>query len=299
MKSIVQYVVYLIVRVLLLFVSWLPEKAVFWLSDRMAVLLQHTIQYRKVVIQKNIRNSFPNLSDLQREQLITAYYQHLSDLIIETLQAFRLSKSQLALRFDYQNTDIFLPYLEQGQSIVLMGSHYGNWEMGCLSFPLQVRSPVYTIYKPLSNPYLDQYLKKMRGQWGMNMVTMKRIGRTLVENKNTPSIYIFVSDQSPASLDQAIWKTFLHQKTPFINGVEKIVKRTNFPVFYFAIKQLKRGHYAVTFSELYDGQLPLVAGELTGHYCSHLANQIAITPHQWLWSHNRWKRVAKEREINK
>ena len=198
MKSLLQYVVYLLVRFLILLIGWLPERILFTLSNGLSSFLRTTIQYRKKVIQKNIDNSFPNLPSSDKADLINNYYQHLSDLLLETLQAFQLTKQELQVRFDYQNTSILLPYLEKGQSIILMGSHFGNWEMGCLSFPLQVAVPVYTIYKPLSNPYIDQFIRNRRAQWGMNMVAMKKIGRVLVENKDQPAVYIFVADQSNA-----------------------------------------------------------------------------------------------------
>jgi len=290
MKPLFQYLVYLLVRFLLLLIGWLPDRLLFALSNGLSSFLRTTIQYRKKVIQKNIDNSFPNLPSSDKTHLIKNYYHHLSDLLLETLQAFQLTKQALQARFNYQNTSILLPYLEKKQSIILMGSHFGNWEMGCLSFPLQVAVPVYTIYKPLSNPYIDQFLKNRRAQWGMNMVAMNKIGRVLVKNKEQPSVYIFVADQSPASVEQAIWKTFLHQDTPFINGVEKIAKRTNFPVFYFAIQKVKRGQYTVVFSPL---TTSTVEGQLTESYVTQLTKQIATNPHQWLWSHNRWKRASR------
>ena len=115
--------------------------------------------------------------------------------------------------------------------------------------------------------------------------------KLLIENKNQAAVYIFVADQSPASTKQAIWQTFLHQETPFINGVEKIAARTNYPVFYFAIKKRKTGHYVVTFSRLEPTVHSSQKGNLTEAYASELERQITKTPYQWLWSHNRWKRA--------
>lgn len=270
-------------------VSILPEGVLVSLSGVLSFFLQKIIAYRKAIIRKNLRKAFPEKDQIEQSHIARQYYQHLSDILVETTKAFHLPKETLQRRFQYQNIDVLRSSLEQGQSIILMGSHYGNWEMGCLSFPLQVDFPVYTVFKPLSNLYVDRYLKKLRGKWGMRMVAMNKLGRVLIENKNTPAVYIFVADQSPASTKQAIWKPFLQQDTPFIPGVEKVVQRTNYPVFYFAIQKLQRGRYTVRFSKLnIDNSMEV--NQLTDLYITHLTQQIEQAPEQWLWSHNRWKR---------
>ena len=270
----------------------LPESLLFWLSDGCSFLLKKIIGYRKAVIERNLNNSFPQKTIAEKKQIAANYYQHLSDLLIETLRSYSLPKEQLESRFRYENTDLLLPYLEDGQSILLLGSHFGNWEMGCLSFPLQTDYPVYTVYKPLSNPKLETYLKKLRSKWGMQMVPMNQLARVLVSQKNTPSIYILVADQSPASTNKALWKTFLHQRTPFMNGIEKIAKQTGYPVFNFAIEKEKRGRYRVQFSNLWNGNTTIQDGVLSDVYIDSLTQQINKQPSEWLWSHNRWKRAT-------
>ncbi len=288
----INWIAYIGFRFLLGLVRLLPDRLLFFLSDSIAFFLQKVVGYRKAIIQKNLKNSFPKKSPRESAEIATNYYRHLSDVFIETLQSFSLSKAQLEARFQYENTEILLPYLEKNQSILLLGSHFGNWEMGCLSFPLQVHYPVYTVYKSLSNPKVEIYLRKLRSKWGMNMVPMNQLGRVLVAQKKTPSIYILVADQSPATTNQAIWKTFLNQRTPFINGAEKIALNRSYPVFYFAIEKKKRGRYTVQFSNLWDGVSPLKDGELSDLYIAALTQQINHQPSEWLWSHNRWKRTT-------
>ena len=125
----------------------------------------------------------------------------------------------------------------------------------------------------------------------MQMIPMSKLGRVLIENQKNPAIYILVADQSPANIQHAIWKNFLHQNTPFINGVEKIVQKMDYPVFYFHINKLKRGEYVVEFSKLQPNNPTMEYGELTDLYLSQLTKQIAKEPSHWLWSHNRWKRA--------
>jgi len=296
MKRIIHFFEYVVFRMGMMLVAILPKKVLLGISSLIAWLLEKVIGYRKKVIHKNLLNSFPHMIKEERAQIASQFYSHLTDLLFETLRAFHLNKDQLQTEFTYQKKDVLTPCLLKNQSIILMGSHYGNWEVGCLSFPLQVSYPVYTVYKPLSNPFIDKYLKETRSKWGMNMIPMNKLGRVIVEKKDEPAIYIFVADQSPATTINAVWKTFLHQQTPFINGVEKIAKKTNYPVFYFHIHKTKRMEYKVEFSAL-KTEDSLEYGKLTDLYLTQLTNQIEKEPSHWLWSHNRWKR-ANERTSN-
>ena len=271
--------------------SWVPLSVLQKLSRLFAFLLENVVAYRKAIIKENLAKSFVTKNTQGLKQITTAYYQHLSDLIFETLKGFTLPKSLLHQQFHYDNPEIFTPYLEQGRSCILVGSHYNNWELGCLSFPLWVKVPVFTVYKPLSNTSINKYVNQLRGKWGMNMVAMRQLGRTIIEQKERPSLFIFVADQSPASLDHAIWADFLKRPTPFIHGFEKVGRKTNYPVFYFSIKKRARSQYKVTFHLLTTNPKELKQHELTRQYASLLEKDIQENPAHWLWSHRRWKRV--------
>lgn len=273
----------------IVFFSILPYRFVQLIARFFAVLLRTPFAYRHAVIAKNLQQSFLEKEANFYKQTAKAYYNHLSDLIFETLKGFSFTQAKLHQHVHYKNPEIFTPYLEKGQSCILVGSHCNNWELACLSFPLWTPYPVFTAYKPLSNTYLNKYLSQLRSKWGMQMVPMRQLGRTLIVQKNKPSLFIFLADQSPASTDHAIWVDFLNRETPFIHGVEKIARKTKYPVFYFSIAKKKRGYYEVTIQEL---SLPASQANtsLTKLYAAELEKEILEAPSHWLWSHRRWKR---------
>ena len=75
-----------------------------------------------------------------------------------------------------------------------------------------------------------------------------------------------------------------------IIGPEKLARQFNYPVFYVQIKRIKRGYYEVEFLELEANPKVTQEGEITTKFMKMLKQQIIEKPHEWLWSHRRWKK---------
>jgi KDO2-lipid IV(A) lauroyltransferase len=270
----------------------------FWwlsvLSDLLAIVMMHLTCYRKKIILQNLRNAFPEKNDAEIARLVSAYYRHLADLLLESIKGLSLKKTQLQERFVYRNPEIFSPLFEKGESAILLGSHFGNWEWGVLSFPLSVRHTVLGVYKPLKNSYLDNYLNSLRKQWGLHLVSMSQAGKAVIQQKGKPTIFVLIADQTPSDIKNAHWVNFLNQETPFLNGMDKLARQTGYPVFYFEIKRLRRGRYEVHFYPLCEAKETLIEGETTRRFAAALERTIQENPANWLWSHRRWKRAHRK-----
>ncbi|MCF8246915.1 MAG: lysophospholipid acyltransferase family protein [Saprospiraceae bacterium] len=278
------------IKILVELVGQLPFRVTRLLSDLSCFLLLNVFNYRKRIVHGNLRKSFPEKNEEEIKVLSSQFYRHFSDMLLESVKGLTMSKAELQQRFVYRNPEIFQPLFEKKQSAILLGSHYGNWEWGVLSFPLSVQHTVVGTYKPLKNKALEEYLNSLRKQWGLHLADMAHTGRAIVSYKNQPSIFVLIADQTPSDMRNAHWTDFLHQDTPFLHGMDKLARKTGYPVFYFEIERVKRGFYEVTFSLLCEAPKNLPEGEITRLYANHLVATIRKSPANWLWSHRRWKR---------
>jgi KDO2-lipid IV(A) lauroyltransferase len=263
------------------------------LSGGLQFIFQHVIKYRQEIIENNLQNAFPEKQQAEIDQLKHDFYRHFCDLLLESIKGLTLSKQELQRRFVYTNPEIFSPLFEKKQSAILLGSHYGNWEWGVLSFPLAVQHKVTGIYKPLKNRPVDAWVNQQRKRWGLHLVSMNQAGRAVVEIRQQPSIFVLIADQTPSDIKNAHWLPFLHQDTPFLQGADKLARQTDYPVFIFDIQRVKRGFYEVTFTELCQHPSRKQAGEITELFARHLEATILDNPANWLWSHRRWKRKRR------
>ncbi len=237
----------------------------------------------------NLDIAFPEKTEGEKKAISRKFYKNLCDVILETLKGLTLSESELGRRFVYENPEIFEEDFQKGNSVIVLGGHFANWEWGVISFNPAVKHQVVGIYKPIKNKAFESIFNQYRVQWGLKLAKMSQAGRAIVRYMKEPSAFVFIMDQSPSDVDHAHWVDFFGRRTAFHHGVDKIARKTKLPVYYFDIVRVKRGFYEVTFKKI-ALQYPISEGDLTKRYAHLLEESIRKHPENWLWSHRRWKR---------
>jgi KDO2-lipid IV(A) lauroyltransferase len=283
------YLLYLCFRLSVLFLAWMPFWLMYLFSDLIYFLLHTVFKYRLPVVQHNIKQAFPNIGTKERQILIKRFYRNLCDVIIEGLKGLTMSASQLQKRYRFLNPELTDALARRGQSVLLVGGHFANWEWGVLSANLWLQHQVVGIYKPIRNPYIDRYFNQRRQNWGLQLSTMQGTGRAIIQHRNQPTAFVLIADQTPSNLSAAYWLPFFNIETPFFPGLEKIARKTAYPVYYFDIRRVRRGYYEVTFSELNEDPGATEALQITRQFARKLEAHVEAAPDQWLWSHKRWK----------
>ena len=282
---------YLLLRIIVFIFSVLPFPVLYKLSDLIAFSLHYLLRYRYKVIRQNLEHAFPNKSPENLEQIIKKFYKNLSDILLESLKGLSLTESELKKRYRYANPEIFDTFYSQHKHVILLGGHFANWEWGVLSFPLWVKAQVIGIFKPLNNRHINDFLNRRRQKWGLHLISMAATGRNVQQPKARPSMYVLIADQSPSTMQNAHWVQFLNRDTPFINGPDKLARRTGYPVYIFDIQRIERGYYEVNFRCLTLHPEKLPEGAITKLFAEGLVQMIQFKPEDWLWSHRRWKKV--------
>lgn len=274
----------------MILVGLIPFKLLYIFSDFMRFLFHHVIGYRKQVIKTNLRNSFPEWSEEQYRKVIRGVYKNLTDIFIEGIKTFTMSEKQSLKRYKITNPEIANHFYKQNRSVIFVLGHYGNWEWGTLSAPLQFAfENLFILYKPLSNPYIDKYVRKTRSRTGTRMFSIYKTREMFKSQRGKPTIFILVADQSPGNSRIAIWTKFLGQDTAFLQGSEKYATALDLPVIFVDTQRVKRGFYEIHLSLLCEKPAKLEKGELTRMYAEKLEAVIKNNPRDWLWSHKRWK----------
>jgi KDO2-lipid IV(A) lauroyltransferase len=285
-----RWVGYLLLRVVAMIFFFIPFRVLYLLSDGFAFLLYHVIGYRKKVVFSNLRRVFPDKTDAEIQAIAKRSYLNLTDITLETLKLFTMSTAQLQRRCPCLNPEVVNHYLDHGQSVIISGSHYNNWEMACLTIPKGFHAPAITVYKPLSNPYTDQYSNANRARGGMQMVPMETVYAAMRKRpRDQPAAWMMVGDQSPSSRKNAHWVTFLGQKSASLPGIDVLARKFKFPVLYFHIRRLKRGFYELEYAELWPDPATASEMDITRAYAKRVETEILKAPENWLWSHKRWK----------
>ena len=270
-------------------VGLLPFPLIYKLSDFLSFVLRRIIKYRLKVVTENLESTFPELSKEEIKILTRRFYLNLSDVILEGIKSFTISRKQVLARHKILNPELLDPYLEAGKGIIATTAHYGNWEWGTLSPGLYLKNKIVGFYKPVSNKSFDKFIRNNRSRFGTILTSIRETSRTFEENRGLPVIYIMAADQSPSNRKLSYWVNFLGRDTAFLHGPEKHARINNLPVIYVSIRRVKRGHYELKLSTLAENPSVIPEGEITRLYAEQLELLIREDPANWLWSHKRWK----------
>lgn len=286
-----QALLYFLTIPFIFLVSILPFPVLYILSDIIYVVLYYLVGYRRDVVYQNLRNAFPEKSELEILQLRKGYYRYLCDLFVESIKTRTIRPSVLQKRCTVkpEAKALFDKYYSENKNLIVVMGHFGNWEWAGNAFSLMSNYKLFVVYHPLSNKYFNRFMVKMRTRFGTNLITMKNTLREILQNrKDRLNITTFIADQTPLP-DRAYWTKFLNQETPVYSGTEKISQKMNYPVIYVSVKRVKRGYYQIDAELLFDKPELTSPGEITEAHIQHLANDIQRSPETWLWSHRRWK----------
>jgi len=271
-------------------ITLLPLSVLYLFSDLLYYILYYVIKYRRVVVNTNLKNSFPEKKEEELRSIEKKFYRHLADLIIETLKLTHMSKNEQNKRFTYSNLDIIYKLNEAKRDVIAVLGHYNNWEWPTL-LPYYLRYTTIIIFKPLQNRHFNDFMNHQRSKFGIVLTPTSHVIRDILDfkRKNINTLSIFISDQIPSKGDIKYWTTFLNQDTAVFTGAGKIAAKYDMAIVFFHIQKVKRGHYNLDIELLHDHTKGLSENEITETHVRRLEEIINEKPEYWIWSHRRWK----------
>ena len=268
----------------------LPKRVIYIFSDFLYLIGYHIIKYRKKVVFENLRNAFPEKSEKEIKSIAKRFFHHLSDVMIENIVSLFMRPAKIKQFVSFRNIEVLTNLYNKNKNITGLIGHYGNWEF-LTTIPPYTNYSVLSVYKPLKNKFFDRKTFEMREKLDAIPVPMKKVYKVIsgYEKSKQPYILGMVADQSPPKRDVNYWTTFMNQETAFFTGSEKIARRFNHAIVFTVVHKIKRGHYEVEFTELFENAGKTKENEITEAYVRNLENIIREKPEHWLWSHRRWK----------
>lgn len=284
------YFIYLFFRFALLLLRFTPFWLLYFISDCLRLLLYYVIPYRKKVVFANLKKVFPYKSDIQIQSTAKKFYRNLTDITLESIKGFSVKTDELVRRYKILNPEVSNFYFDKKIDVLYAGAHYANWEWGSQAIGIQLKHSLSGLYKPLSNKFIDTYIRKHREKRNMKLVSIYNTKNMFANNSSICNGYIFVGDQNPSNSEKAYWTNFLGQDTACLHGIENYSKKYNLPVIYGNIQRVRRGYYEMTLSVLVDNPQDYTNnGDITTKYMKTLEKIILEKPEDWLWTHKRWK----------
>lgn len=276
--------------------SRLPFRALHVISGFVARLASDVVGYRRPVIRGNIERSFPERSKAEHRKIERAYYLHFADITLESIKNFCITDAEAQSRMCHVGVEAFEPFFKAGRSVLIAGGHYNNWELYAMTANQNLPHDVMAVYKRLSDRAMDEAVRDSRQRFGLEMVRTVDAQAWMDAHARgaRPKAVVMGFDQSPADPVKSWWNQFLNQETAWYFGLEKWARMYDLPVLYGHIKKLSRGRYETHYELVTDAPNDLPDGAILQRCIDLLEADIRQIPHQWLWSHKRWKHDRPE-----
>jgi KDO2-lipid IV(A) lauroyltransferase len=289
-----------IFQIILLF-SRLPLRVLYVVSDVLFLLSFHIIGYRKKVVFSNLQNSFPKKSDEELKKIQKQFYINFCDYIVETFKTFTISSTELRVRVQHLNQDVFQEAKTENKNVILLSGHIFNWEWYNTLALIVPQKNSFPVYRKVNSGFWEEKMKNLRNRFGNTAIEAKEVIRHIFRNPNDgDSIYMFVADQTPHHSEVTYGLNFLNQKTPAFVGYDKLSTRMDLAFVFCEMKKVKRGFYQINYYRIYPDGEKFVEHEVVKKFYKLLENTIEKRPDNYLWSHRRWKyqHAIKEMEKN-
>ncbi len=285
---------YNLTKGLMYLLSLLPFWVLYRISDLLYLFVFYLIRYRRPLVRKNLRNSFPDKTEKERRRIEKDFYAFFCDYIVETVKILSIPPEKMKRHMEFIGFEQMEDALTRHTSCFLYLGHYCNWEW-IASIPLWCRQPdihFAQLYHPLHSPLFDRLFLELRGRFGSENVRKQDALRHILNyNRNKQKNVVgFISDQTPRWVNIHEWVTFLNQDTPVFIGTERIGKKVDAAIFFCDITRPKRGYYRAVLRPMTEDIRSYPDYELTALYMRELEACIRRAPAFWLWTHNRWKR---------
>ncbi|HEY4485641.1 MAG TPA: HAD-IIIA family hydrolase, partial [Nitrospiria bacterium] len=188
--------------------------------------------------------------------------------------------------------------LLQNRGVILLGFHFGNWELMSLAHSAMGYS-THVIGRALDNPLLDRLVNRQRERFGSVIINSKDPSslRQVLSALHRKQIVGFLIDQNVVG-DRGVFVDFFGRLAYTHKVVALIAQKTGAPVVPMYMRHEPGGIHRLS----YEAPVPLVD---TGNRVRDIVvNTHRLTkaveavirryPEEWLWMHDRWKKQPRD-----
>ena len=291
------YLLYLLLRGFSLIINLLPEGIALWIGRQLGKGMYYLdLEHRKVALQ-NLHLAFGQ--EKSESEILNIAKKSFQNLGMTAIEFFRLPKMDVETfkkKVTIEGLEIVKKALEGKKGILLLLSHFGNWElMGLMSKVLG--NPITVIARPIKkNKRVHQLVAEMRSGTGLEVISTEKASRKAIRTLSQNRLVGILIDQR-AKRSEGVWVDFFGKKASSTPALAVLAMRTKAPILpVFMIRNGYQKHRLIIQEPLQLMETGDVKKDVeTNTQLLHhtLESMIRRYPDQWFWVHRRWERKKR------
>jgi KDO2-lipid IV(A) lauroyltransferase len=294
---------YFAFRLVVCAVAALPLRTSVKIAEGFAFLFAKVLPQKMVrgnVARENLRLAFPNRTPYEIEDLVLGMWWHLFRMVVEIVQLPRkVGRDNMADVFTFRNRDETVRALCSGRPVLVLGGHFGNWEVGNVAFGA-FGFPVNGVARDLDNPYLHDWFLRIRRKSGGKLISKRGGGGEMTDVLARRGLLGLLCDQDAG--DKGLFVPFFGRDASTFKSIALLAMEYRaLVVVGYSIRlpdDFVNAHwvrYEIGCEEIIDPDECGGVDEITRRYTAALERAICRAPEQYFWVHRRWKSKPRER----
>ena len=241
----------------------------------------------KKIIEKNISLAFPNEDKKFKKIIINDMWKSYGKILAEYvfIKYFRKEKSEKFLEIKGQ--EILEEIKLSGKPVIFISGHFDNFELMAMHIE-KSGIDLAAIYRPLNNNFLNPLMENIRKKYICRKQIKKGISGTkeiLKYFKSGASVALMIDQRVSEGI-----KSLLFEKEAFTTTIPgQFVKKFKCKIVPIYIQRKKDEKFLLEIMKPISFNDDQTIENITLKLNQLLEEMINRNPHQWIWSHNRWK----------
>ena len=297
LQSVVDWLVYVVVRVVICIIQTLRIETCEALAGALAWLATDVLGVRGRVVDENLRFAFPQMSEKQRRDVTRRMWKHLVLMVCEIAHAPRkIHRTNWHQYVTLERRSVLVQYLLEQRPTLLVSGHFGNFELGGYMTGL-LGFPTFTVARPLDNPYLDRFVNRFRSSQGQFIVSKQGSAGQLAAVLEAGHAITLLGDQHAGP--KGCWVDFFGRPASCHKAIALFTLSSGAPMVVVYARRTRPLHFSVGLEGIADPRIPgphlTGVPALTRWYNQQMESAIRRSPEQYWWVHRRWKDAPARR----
>jgi KDO2-lipid IV(A) lauroyltransferase len=239
------------------------------------------------IIQNNISLALPKSSNEYIELITQNMWQSYGKILAEYIfiKRFRKIKSEYFLEIKGQKILDEVKILKK--PVIFVSGHFDNFELMAMYLE-KSGIDLAAVYRPLNNWFLNPFMENIRKKYICRKQIKKGISGTkeiLKYFKSGTSVAIMIDQR----VSQGIKSPLFNKEALTTTIPAQFVKKFNCNIVPVYIERKKNENFIIEIMKPLNFKNDDTIESITLKLNQILENMILKNPHQWIWSHNRWK----------
>ena len=290
MKRIIFYIEYFLFRVIAASVNLLSLSQASALADKMGGLFYGFLKKRRLMMLANLSAAFPEKSSGEIESIARQSMNNLVRIALEFVRIPKIIKKK-EIEWKVKKEDAMFEALKGGRGVIVIVSHLGNWEWMALAARQAGHTPFFAIARPVKNPFVYRFIKKLRELTGVNSYNKDGAVRStikLLKENNKICMLIDQRERQGGVQVEFFGRPAMTTSLPAILALKHLIP----VVSAFIVRESPacvRLDIHEAFPLINTGNYEADVTANTQQYVKKIEDQIRTNPESWLWMHNRWR----------